>query len=89
MSVFLLVLRDADIEQAAMDEKRHADEADKGKDAAGDDGHHLLAFYRKPERLVDLGRRQQPEEMSEKEEQDTDVKQHAAPVQLPAAEELA
>src|SRR5215813_3548179 len=72
-----------------MDEQRHADEADESEDAAGDHRQQLFAFHRNAERLVDLWRREQAEEMAEEEQQNADVEKHAAPIELLSAQELA
>src|SRR5690606_37038167 len=67
----------------------HADQADHGQDASGDDREKLLRLHAQAERVVDLRRRQQAEEMAEEQAEDADMEQNAAPDQLLAPEKLA
>ena len=59
------------------------------EDAADHDRHQLLGFRAEPERVIDLGRRQQAEEVAEEQAEDADVEQDAAPEQLLAPQQLA
>ena len=59
------------------------------ENAADHDRHHLLGFRAQAEGVVDLGRRQEAEEVAEEQAEDADVEQDAAPDQLLAPQQLA
>src|SRR4026207_2246711 len=72
-----------------MNQQRHADEAEHAGDAADDDRHPLLEGVGDAEGIENPDRRQQPDEMTEKKDENADVKQVCPPGQLAPAQELA
>jgi hypothetical protein len=71
-----------------MQEQRQADEADRARNAAGEDRHQLLRLGRE-DVVIDRRRRQQPHEMPEEQEQDPDMEQVGTPAQLARTQHLA
>src|SRR5262245_45743235 len=80
---------DARVEQAPVNEKRHADQADEGEDSASNHRQQLFAFHGEAKGRVDLGRGEQAEEMPAEKEQDADMEEDAAPIELLSAQKLA
>ena len=64
------------------------DETEDAGNAADDDGEHLLETVAYAEKVEHGDRREQADEVSEKDDENADVKQVGAPGELPVPQEL-